>query len=261
MLHLETKTNKYRVDIWEEASPGTNRASQDTSLLIPFDRFLRVAAIDGISPHPDGPITLGCDSGIYGAGVVSLALKSGLSLVEAFGRANKELYKEGANIWMTPRATVIALDIAVDGSAEAVRGGDCLLFIKRSDKWISLLPDLKTPKERRESIRSRLESQGKETINEVMKNLAASSDTTQYQEQSSCAIGTLKEANLEVINIEEGWQEIILCSDGARFSEEACDDSEGWINGLREWERSGGDGTVEPWKPHDDVTLIRIRAL
>jgi hypothetical protein len=36
-------------------------------------------------------------------------------------------------------------------------------------------------------------------------------------------------------------------------------DLERWLADLREWEKAGGDDTIEPWQPHDDVTVVRVR--
>lgn len=224
--------------------------------MLPFDDRLRVAAIDGVTPHPDSELKVGCDTAVYAAALVRLALHSRVPLPAALENANETLHVRAANVWMIPRATVAVADIG-EYATGVIRAGDCAAFARNGDAWKPLFPELVSPTE----MRKRIAEIGEVSMDELMRMLKETgrdADPLPFDERATVAVGTFPDLHPQQAEIPSGWDELVLASDGARLDPHRVRDLEQWLADLREWEKTGGDGTVEPWKPHDDVTVVRV---
>lgn len=251
------QTAGFVVDVWEEAAPGAARSSQDSSLVLPFEDGLRVAAIDGATPHPDQELKVGCDAAVYASALVRLALHSRVPLLVALENANETLHVRAANVWMIPRATVAAADIG-EYDTGVVRAGDCVAFARHGEAWRPLFPELTSPAQMRARI-AEIGEVSLEALMRMVKENPQGADPTPLEDRPTVAVGTFPELRPQRAEVPAGWDELVLASDGARLDAHRVADLERWLADLREWERAGGDGTVEPWKPHDDVTVVRVR--
>lgn len=254
MIRSRIDAGPYQVDVWEEPTPGVHRSSQDTSLVLHRGAGLRVAAIDGATPHPDAEIQLGCDSAVYAAAVSRMALHAPVQIEQALATVNARLFAMSHEPWLRPRCSLVACDLAL-GELHLVRAGDCQAFVKQDDKWQAVMPELLSP----EARDRRLAKYGALTLQELLQ--VEDQDPEQFIEGwlTTKPLGQVADPQLERIEIPGRWQELVLCSDGARLDLGRVNKIEPWLVGLRAWEAEGGDGTVEPWKPHDDVTVVRVR--
>jgi serine/threonine protein phosphatase PrpC len=260
MLHSHFEHGPHVVDVWEEPSLGVKRASQDASLVMPFFDGLgalggiRLAALDGVSPHPDSDGALGVDAGVWASRLTRIALESHRLIDDALEDANVWLYDDTLNPWLRARTQVVACDLAGE-DAYLVRAGDCQAYAKRAGVWEQVFADLVSPEEalRRNALYGHL------SLDDLLRQAEDESQDSPSEwdpETPTQPLGQFEEPALERQTL-AGVEELVLASDGARLTVPALLDLEGWLKELRSWEAVAPE--AEPWKRHDDVVVVRWR--
>jgi hypothetical protein len=240
-----------------ESPSGHAPATQDAWLALGREGGLRLAAIDGATPPPGAPAFCGLDAATWAAQVTRASLLANDDVAVCLWRANRSLFDPGqASAGARPQAAVAVADIRVrwdgDPHAEVVRASDCVAFARFGSRWKALFPNDRLTAEaaqvwdawcathRGASARERAEAEDR---------ALGAPDAWR-----TAAIGRLAEPRLEWVEV-EGFDELVLASDGARVDLARLDALDEWLDGLRRWERT------QPYidKMHDDATVVRWR--
>jgi hypothetical protein len=240
-----------------DSPSGHAAASQDAWLALTRAPMLRLAAIDGATPPPAAPTFCGLDAATWAAQVTRASLLADDDVAACLWRANRMLHdptllRAGAR----PQAAVVVADIRSrwdgDASAQVVRASDCVAFARYGNRWSSLFPQPRLTAEAAQmwdawcdTHRGASPRQRADAEDRALDAPAA---------WRTAAIGRFAEPLLECTEI-EGFDELVLASDGARLELDYLDELDEWLDGLRRWEREKqADG-----KRHDDATVLRWR--
>jgi hypothetical protein len=248
----------WQVESWEQPSGRTG--SQDANLVWPDPAAgrLRVAAVDGVTPSLRCRTVAGVDGAMYAAAIVRLALqRTDAALDRCVLAANGHLHdRRLARSRDQMQACVAAADIFGDGHVEVVRAGDCEVWARTGQGWVSL-----------GSGTALTADVAAEWAEWQRRNATVSRDVRHDAEErflgrrrawTSTALGRFATPVLQRF-VADGVLELVLASDGARLSEPVLEDLPSWLGGLREWEARRSDLGLAAEKVHDDVTVLRLR--
>lgn len=250
MISLHGNHGPYAITVWEEASAPSG-LSQDASLVRPgAGGTLRVAAIDGVSPHRSRR-RAGVDDAVWAAGVTRAALSAPFGLAEAAGNANRELHSGLADARAEAQACLVAADVGHEGGT-LVRAGDCEAWVRRAGAWSALLVGDHLLPDARRSIADWENSHPGASLEEL---LAAESDILAEPRQwLTTPIGRCRNPLLQAADLPPDWEALCLATDGARLNPDALMAIPRWLEGLRAREAQ----LPSRVKPHDDVTVVLV---
>lgn len=258
MLRSELVFSGFNGTLWEAAYDKA-RASQDASVVLARAGTVRIAVIDGRTPAVDAPTVLGCDLGIHAAQIVRHALHGDGTLEEALELANRFLHAEQDTAKSAhPEASCVAADIGADG-ARIVQAGDCDAWTFEAEGWRRLFPEGAMTGEAAERDRAWY-AQSAELDLPTLLRLERERDYVNTESAwRTSAVGRFPRVKLDCMTLEE-WETLLLASDGARLTAARLARLDAWLAELREWERGASpEEGVFAWKPHDDVTVLRIQ--
>jgi hypothetical protein len=257
VIRSELRVPGFRGILWEAAAaPG--RVSQDASAVVERGGILRVGVIDGRTPSSDAPRVLGCDLGVHAAQIVRHALHGDGTLDNAFELANDFLHAaQDAARSAYAEATCIAVDIDA-GGATVLQAGDCDAWVLEADGWRRLFPEGAMTGEAAELDRRWYAESANLDLASLLREERAREYVNDESAWRTAALGRFSRAKLDRAAVAE-WHAFALATDGARLTAGRLGDLDAWLGGLRDWERAATteDG-VYPWKPHDDITVLRI---
>jgi hypothetical protein len=253
-----TASAGWQVESWEQ--PSGRAGSQDANLVWPDPATgrLRVAAVDGVTPSLRCRTVAGVDGAMYAAAVVRLALqRTDAGLDQCVLAANGHLHDRTlARSRDQMQACVAAADIFPDGRVEVVRAGDCEVWARTEQGWVSLgsgtalTPDVAAEWAEWQRCHP--------TVSRDVRHDAEERFLGRRQAWTSTALGRFASPILQRF-VADGVLELVLASDGARLSEPVLDDLPSWLGGLRDWEARRSELGRAAEKVHDDVTVLRLR--
>jgi hypothetical protein len=245
-----------------ESPSGTAPASQDAWLALGGAGELRVAALDGATPPPGAPMFCGLDGATWGAQVTRAALHSEDDIAVCLWRANRSLFDASiTRAGARPQAAVVVADVRMrwdgDAHAQLVRASDCVAFARHGRRWTPVFPNARLVDDAAQVWDAWCVSHPNATPHE-----RADAEDRALGTPSAwrtAAVGRFAEPLLERAEI-EGFDELVLASDGARLELDRLDELDSWLDGLRRWERCAPpDPRVV--KIHDDATVVRWRRI
>jgi hypothetical protein len=241
-----------------DSPSGLADASQDAWLAVPHGGRLRLAVLDGATPPPGAAMFCGLDAATWAAQVTRAVLLADDDIAACLWRANRVLHDPGSlRVGARPQAAVVAADVRRrwdgDAFAHVARASDCVAFARHGRRWSTLfpLPRLTTEAAQVWSAWCATHPAATAARRAEAEDRALGSPAA----WRTAAIGRFADPLLECTQV-EGFDELVLASDGARLGVEHLDDLEGWLDALRAWERVNDD---IDGKRHDDVTVVRWR--
>lgn len=249
-----------RVDGWRidalRAAAGDLAASQDDLLVepLPGGAAIRVAVLDGVTPTAGTPAFAGLDGAAWAAGALRTAWRAGGDLVETAREVGERLRVPGLDDRSQPQACAIACDLAPGEPVRLVRFGDCEAWVREGATWRPALRGAYVTDAARARVLGWIAEHPGASVAELVDaeiELLAPLDSF-----ITAPVGRLADVRPQAATVER-FDELLLCSDGLRPDAERIAALDMWLDGLREWERANAVGSEI--KPHDDVTLVRVR--
>lgn len=254
MIRFESEVAGYRITLWEEAG-RSDYPSQDAALIAARPSALRLAAIDGSTPPADARGRAGLDAAAWAANVVRAVLAaSPADADQALAAANSYLHQPQLRSQAQSMATVACADITARG-VEIVRAGNSEAWLKEADGWRPLFGT---------QFQAEADAAYRQWL--VANPQADAAAVSALEEQLfgdpaawiSIPVGRFPVTCFERASLGDDWQQLVLATDGARLDAERLADLDGWLDGLRDWERVQRRGYATE-KRHDDVTVLRVR--
>jgi hypothetical protein len=135
-----------------------------------------------------------------------------------------------------------------------VRFGDCEAWVRDREGWRPVLAGGYRTTEAARILMAWYEQNPNTTLDEVVAaDAELNADPSCFTNPPVGRFVSLKPQAAHVA----AFDELVLCSDGARVNPERLSDLDRWLRGLRSWERERAPELVA--KPHDDVTVLRVR--
>jgi hypothetical protein len=240
-----------------DSPSGLADASQDAWLAVAHGGRLRLAVIDGATPPPGAPMFCGLDAATWAAQVTRAALLADDDIAACLWRANRTLHDPASlRAGARPQAAAVAADVRTrwdgDAFAHVARASDCVAFARHGRRWTALFPLPRLTTEAAQVWSAWCATHADATT--VKRAEAEDRALGSPAAWRTAAIGRFADPLLECTQV-EGFDELVLASDGARLGVEQLDDLEAWLDALRSWER----GHDVDGKRHDDVTVVRWR--
>jgi hypothetical protein len=260
MQRTITSSLGWRIEAWEQ--PSGSAASQDAKLVWPdpAGRFLRVAVLDGVTPSRRCRTVVGVDGAMYAAAIAHLALQHPeRPLEQCVLAANQALHDERLDRSRDQTQTcVTAADVFPGGRVDVVRAGDCEAWARTDRGWAALgsgsalTAHTEAAWDRWQRRHPAVDRSARHDAEERLLGRA--------EAWTSTALGRFASPVLRRFSA-HCVRELVLASDGARLSEAVLDDLPAWLFSLRGWERARTALGAAPGKPHDDVTVLRLRPI
>lgn len=231
------------VAVWQAANRD-GHPYQDAWLVLPGAEVLRIAVVDGVTPHVDGGTHGGADSAVYGAGVLRAALHDLDQSIETGARAANDhlVDPEIGNTRARPQAAFAAVDLDQQGRLVGARGADCEVWVRRGGAWESLTPgDMLTPAGRAVAIDWAAANDGTVLQDWVEPGSDHYGDPSLWH---TTAIGRFTDPKLESVSA-EGVEAVVVASDGALLDADRVAHLEEWMTMLLA-------------EQHDDATAVRV---
>src|SRR5690349_5124929 len=129
---------RFDLQVWESAS-GCAPTSQDSWLVAPFDDWIRLAVLDGITPTAVTPRVVGLDGAAWAARVARSALETTEPAPNALVAANTELLARPGKSQLLhrdrPHTMAAVADITSDDALRVTIAGDCQAFVAHKGEW------------------------------------------------------------------------------------------------------------------------------
>jgi hypothetical protein len=250
---------RFDVQVWESAS-GCAPTSQDSSLVVRFDDWVRVAVLDGITPTTATPHVVGLDGAAWAARVARSALEAAAPAPDALVAANNELLaRPGIGQLLhrdRPHTMAAVADIMSDDALRVTIAGDCQAFVAHNGEWRELAGGpLFLDAARAEWADWREQAGDIDPVDDIAD--AYERILADPGRGGSTAVGLFTDPHFETFEVAPGdWDEVVVASDGARLRPDVVADLDDWLDGLRQ--REGTEHTAD-YKPHDDVVVIHLR--
>jgi hypothetical protein len=250
---------RFDVKVWESAS-GCAPTSQDSWLVAQFDDWIRLAVLDGITPTAVTPRVVGLDGAAWAARVARSALETTEPAPNALAAANIELLtRPGTSQRLhrdRPHTMAAVVDITSDDAQRVTIAGDCQAFVAHNCEWRELAGGpLFLDAARSEWAHWRDQAGDIDPVDDIAEAYERIlADPARWR---STAIGLFADPHFETIAVAaDDWDEVVVASDGARLRPDVIADLGGWLDGLRQHERTEH---AADYKPHDDVVVIHLR--
>jgi hypothetical protein len=242
-----------------DSPSGCAPASQDAWLALARSPGLRLAVIDGATPPPVAPSFCGLDAATWAAQVTRASLLADDDTAACLWRANKMLHDPtSVRAGARPQAAVVVADVRMrwdgDAYAQIVRASDCVAFARYGSRWSRLFPEPRLSEDAAQVWDAWCDTHRDAT--DRQRAIAEDRALGAPAAWRTAAVGRFAEPLLECAEA-EGFDELVLASDGARLEVDYLDDLDEWLDGLRGWEREKPAGA----KRHDDATVLRWRRL
>jgi hypothetical protein len=244
------QAGRFLVELIER--PGADRSpSQDSSLVVPRpDGGLRAVALDGVTPMEPERRVIGLDEATYAAGLTRTALLSERPATDALRAANNALHRAAIHPSRLQRQTCATVaDIAPDGRVRIVQAGDCVAFARTGERIELLVPDDAVDRGMLDAVRAlRARRPSFADVDQRQRYIREEAELLEGRSRwRSTAVGRFADPILIEAEVEPGWDELVLASDGAALTVDRVRDLDAWAERLA---TEGAD---------DDLTLIRIR--
>lgn len=250
MLTWQLETGPFRITLWEEAAK-VGWPSQDASLVQERDGALRVAVLDGVSPHRTRS-RAGVDDAVWASAVTRAALAAPVPLGEALRSASDHLHEGLPEARAEAQACTVAADITARG-IQVVRAGDCEAWVQRAGLWGPLLVGDHLTTEGRRRVTDWERSHPEAGLDEL---LAAESRLLAHPHLwRTTPVGRLRVPVLQQLVHSSDWHALCLTSDGACLTRAALRDVPAWMSRVRDHEREHRGAHA---KPRDDITVLLI---
>lgn len=257
MLRAAYETTLGTVELWSEANPD-GVINQDSYLVDERSDCLRLAVLDGVTPTTLEPWRLGLDRARYAAEVVRAALASECFIEEALALAQDELYRPEIECYRDrPQTALVACDVSFDQEdwSRVIIALDCEAWIRQGGRWRLLdAGDTRQEFARKEFLDLISHYNGADFYEFLQAEGALHNDEHCWRRTG---VGQFEVLRYATFAVSGDWESIVLASDGARLDLERIDHIDEWLGELREWETQNRSGS---FKPHDDVTILRLDA-
>jgi hypothetical protein len=233
------------IEVVVTACAGTGHVGQDAWFAAPMAGGWRLAAIDGVTPHPHARQFAGADAAVWATAVIQAALRAPGSTHDALVAANAQLWDSAIHPSRAQStACVVAAEAHVSDaglSGSVVSAGDCEAWVRTGSEITRLVGG--------ENVfpRSKAEWEAALASNVAWENIDLESQVIDGPEhRRTDTVGRYEHLRVELATF-AGCDELILASDGACLGEWATSGVS-----LDEWLAS-----VAARASRDDLTVVR----
>lgn len=244
----------YRLRVWTSTNPAI-AVSQDSWVVETGSSGLRVAAIDGVTPHPGGVYRLGLDSAAYAAQITRAALCTDQPASVCLEQAHRAVFDPDIALpRLRSQAGAACVDIDRSGKATATLAYDCEIWARIGDFWLAVGDGPTLTDQGRTRCAQLLDAHSWSSLDErIAREAEVLADPMLWRRT---AVGQFPELRLWTGPI-KCWDELVVSSDGARLTPERLSDLDDWLAHLRAWETAQPEDRGS--KRHDDVTVVHIQ--